>query len=121
MKNYKITVRFSEEEYSEENMFKLMSNFVAFSGYLYSLDYHGIENGAGFSKEDDEYILTIIVNNDKLDDGAEEIVTDICNERKKRKYKINKTNIRVEYFDEKIEIPEDYIEQYYANSYLDII
>ena len=38
MKNYKITVRFSEEEYSEEIMFKLMSNFVAFSGYLYSLD-----------------------------------------------------------------------------------
>lgn len=121
MKNYKITVRFTEVEYSEENMFKLMSNFVAFSGYLYSLDYHGIENGAGFSKEDGEYILTIIVNNDKFDDGAKEIVTDICDERRKRKYKINRTFIRVEYFDEKIEIPEDYIEQYYANSYLDII
>lgn len=126
MKNYKIEFNFVNVEHSEEDMMKAMSNMIAFNGSLYMLDYHGFQNGSGWTVEDGVYKLTIIINVNK-DYGHwefivtdEDVIADVENEIYRRNYKINDWYAKVTYSDDIIEIPEDYVEQYYANSYFDI-
>lgn len=117
MNNYKIIVEFTDVEYNKEDMNKIMSNFIAFNGYLYSLDYHGYANGANWTENTDKHILTIIVNGDKFWEGPDDIIKEIRDIIKRKQYKINKWNTTVLRSENEIEIPEGYIEQYYANSY----
>lgn len=125
MKNYKIVFSFTEVEHIEEDMMKSMSNMIAFNGSLYMLDYHGFGNGSGWTVEDGVYKLTIIVNNDCGDDELiiippEYIVLDVKDEIQRRNYRIYKWNVEIFYSEESIEIPEDYVDQYFARSYFDI-
>jgi hypothetical protein len=124
MKNYKIVFSFTEVEHSEEDMMKSMSNMIAFNGSLYMLDYHGFGNGSGWSVEDGVYKLTIIVNKDYGDGEPiitpEDIVLDVKDEIQRRNYRIYKWNVKIFYSEESIEIPEDYVDQYFARSYFDI-
>ena len=124
MKNYKLVFSFTEVKHSEEDMMKSMSNMIAFNGSLYMLDYHGFGNGAGWAVEDGIYKLTVIVNNDCGDEElvitAEDIVLDVKDEIQRRNYRIYKWNVEIFYSEEIIEIPEDYVDQYFARSYFDI-
>ena len=124
MKNYKIVFSFTEVEHSEEDMMKSMSNMIAFNGSLYMLDYHGFGNGSGWAVEDGVYKLTIIVNKDYGDGELiitpEDIVSDVKDEIQRRNYRIYRWNVEIFYSEESIEIPEDYIDQYFARSYFDI-
>jgi hypothetical protein len=124
MKNYKIVFSFTEVEHSEEDMMKSMSNMIAFNGSLYMLDYHGYGNGSGWAVEDGVYKLTIIVNKDYGDGEPiitpEDIVLDVKDEIQRRNYRIYKWNVKIFYSEESIEIPEYYVDQYFANSYFDI-
>jgi hypothetical protein len=124
MKNYKIVFSFTEVEHSEEDMMKSMSNMIAFNGSLYMLDYHGYGNGSGWAVEDGVYKLTIIVNKDYGDGEPiitpEDIVLDVKDEIQRRNYRIYKWNVKIFYSEESIEIPEDYVDQYFARSYFDI-
>ena len=123
MNNYKIIFNFTEVEHSEEDMMKSMSNMIAFNGALYSLDYHGYENGSKWLVEDGVYKLIVIVNDDPDEEWAEApetVIEDVRNEIKRRGYKITRWNVEIFRSEDKIEIPEDYIDQYYANSYFDI-
>lgn len=124
MKNYKIVFSFTEVEHNEEDMMKSMSNMIAFNGSLYMLDYHGFGNGSGWTVEDGVYKLTVIVNKDYGDDELiitpEDIILDVKDEIQRRNYRIYKWNVKIFYSEESIEIPEDYVDQYFANSYFDI-
>jgi hypothetical protein len=124
MKNYKLVFSFTEVEHSEEDMMKSMSNMIAFNGSLYMLDYHGFGNGAKWTVEDGIYKLTVIVNKDYGDDELiitpEDIVLDVKDEIQRRNYRIYKWNVKIFYSEESIEIPEDYVDQYFARSYFDI-
>lgn len=124
MKNYKIVFSFTEVKHSEEDMMKSMSNMIAFNGSLYMLDYHGFANGAKWTVEDGIYKLTVIVNKDYGDGELfitpEDVVLDVKDEIQRRNYRIYKWNVQIFYSEESIEIPEDYVDQYFANSYFDI-
>lgn len=124
MKNYKIVFSFTEVKHSEEDMMKSMSNMIAFNGSLYMLDYHGFGNGSGWSVEDGIYKLTVIVNKDYGDGELfitpEDIILDVKDEIQRRNYRIYKWNVQIFYSEESIEIPEDYVDQYFANSYFGI-
>ena len=124
MENYKLVFSFTEVEHSEEDMMKSMSNMIAFNGSLYMLDYHGFGNGSGWTVEDGVYKLTIIVNKDYGDDELiitpEDIILDVKDEIQRRNYRIYKWNVKIFRSEESIEIPEDYVDQYFANSYFDI-
>ena len=124
MKNYKIVFSFTEVKHSEEDMMKSMSNMIAFNGSLYMLDYHGFANGAKWTVEDGIYKLTVIVNKDygvgELFITPEDIVLDVKDEIQRRNYRIYKWNVQIFYSEESIEIPEDYVDQYFARSYFDI-
>lgn len=117
MNNYTMKIRFRDVEYSEEDMFKIMSNCVAFNFYLYSLDYHGYENGICFEVENNEYFIIIIVNNDPNFDGVDDIVEEVKGVIKRRNYILDKWDVTIIRSEEKLEIPENFIEQYYVNSY----
>ena len=124
MKNYKLVFSFTEVKHSEEDMMKSMSNMIAFNGSLYMLDYHGFANGAKWAVEDGIYKLTVIVNKD-YGDGKfvitpEDVINDVKDEIQRRNYKIYKWNVKIFRSEESIEIPEDYVDQYFANSYFDI-
>jgi hypothetical protein len=97
---------------------------IAFNGSLYMLDYHGYGNGSGWAVEDGVYKLTIIVNKDYGDGEPiitpEDIVLDVKDEIQRRNYRIYKWNVKIFYSEESIEIPEDYVDQYFARSYFDI-
>lgn len=123
MNNYKIIFNFTDVEHSDIDMDKIMSNMIAFNGTLYSLDYHGFENGSGWGIEDGIYKLIVIVNGDVEDywfETPDEIISDVEEEIKRRGYRINKWNVEITRSHKRIEIPEGYIDQYYANSYFDI-
>ena len=124
MKNYKLVFSFTEVKHSEEDMMKSMSNMIAFNGSLYMLDYHGFANGSGWTVEDGIYKLTVIVNNDYEDEeiviAPEDIILDVKDEIQRRNYRIYRWNVEIFYSEESIEIPEDYIDQYFARSYFDI-
>ena len=124
MENYKLVFSFTEVEHSEEDMMKSMSNMIAFNGSLYMLDYHGFGNGSGWTVEDGVYKLTIIVNKDYGDDELiitpEDIILDVKDEIQRRNYRIYKWNVKIFRSEESIEIPEDYVDQYFARSYFDI-
>lgn len=124
MKNYKLVFSFTEVKHSEEDMMKSMSNMIAFNGSLYMLDYHGFGNGSKWTVEDGVYKLTIIVNNDCEDDELiitpEDIILEVKDEIQRRNYRIYRWNVETFYSEEHIEIPEDYVDQYFARSYFDI-
>ena len=124
MENYKLVFSFTEVEHSEEDMMKSMSNMIAFNGSLYMLDYHGFGNGSGWTVEDGVYKLTIIVNKEYGDGELiitpEDIILDVKDEIQRRNYRIYKWNVKIFYSEESIEIPENYVDQYFANSYFDI-
>lgn len=124
MKNYKLVFSFTEVKHSEEDMMKSMSNMIAFNGSLYMLDYHGFTNGSKWTVEDGIYKLTVIVNKDfgdgELVIAPEDVILDVKDEIQKRNYRIYRWNVETFYSEERIEIPEDYIDQYFARSYFDI-
>ena len=123
MMNCKMTFSFVEVEHSETDMMKIMSNLIALNATLYSVDYHGYENGSKWFVEDGVYKLIIIINNDaeaRWYEIPDSVIIDVKDEMQKRKYKINKWNVEIIRSETKYEIPEDYIEQYFARSYWDI-
>lgn len=123
MMNCKITINFIEVEHNEVDMMKIMSNLIALNATMYSVDYHGYENGSKWFVEDGVYKLIIIINNDaeaRWYEIPDSVIIDVKDEMQKRKYKINKWNVEIIRSETKYEIPEDYIEQYFARSYWDI-
>ena len=124
MKNYKLVFSFIKVGHSEVDMIKSMSNMIAFNGSLYMLDYHGFANGAKWAVEDGIYKLTVIVNKDHGDGELfitpEDVIHDVKDEIQRRNYRIYKWNVKIFRSEESIEIPEDYVDQYFANSYFDI-
>ena len=123
MINCKITFNFIEVEHSEVDMMKIMSNLIALNATMYSVDYHGYENGSKWFVEDGIYKLIIIINNDaeaRWYEIPDSVIIDVKDEMQRRKYKINKWNVEIIRSETKYDIPEDYIEQYFARSYWDI-
>lgn len=123
MINCKITFNFVEVEHSEVDMMKIMSNMIALNATMYSVDYHGYENGSKWFVEDGVYKLIIIINNDaeaRWYEIPDSVIMDVKDEIQRRKYKINKWNVEIIRSETTYEIPEDYIEQYFARSYWDI-
>lgn len=121
--NCKMTFSFVEVEHSEADMMKIMSNLIALNATLYSIDYHGYENGSKWFVEDGVYKLIIIINNDaeaRWYEIPDSVIIDVKDEMQRRKYKINKWNVEIIRSEMKYDIPEDYIEQYFARSYWDI-
>ena len=82
-----------------------------------------IENSE-FKYEDGIYKLTVIVNKDYGDGELiitpEDVINDVKDEIQRRNYRIYKWNVKIFRSEESIEIPEDYVDQYFANSYFDI-
>ena len=124
MKNYKLVFSFIKVGHSEVDMIKSMSNMIAFNGSLYMLDYHGFANGSKWTVEDGIYKLTVIVNKDYGDGELiitpEDVINDVKDEIQRRNYRIYKWKVEIFRSEESIEIPKDYVDQYFANSYFDI-
>lgn len=120
MKNYLLDISTKGNgEFDELTMAKVLCNVVAFSGDLYSIDYHGVEHGIGIGYEEttETYHINIIINNFDctydIIETAEEIVNNFS------RYGTFDTQVEIKDNDEPTEIPEYYIEHYYVNSYHD--
>ena len=122
MKNYIITIKTrGDEKYDTITMAKVLSNVVAFCADLYSIDYHGIEHGIFMYYEEDEemYYIKVIINNFDcniydLKETAEDLVNNFS-----RYGTFNDISSEIKELSEPTEIPENYIEHYYVNSYHD--
>lgn len=121
MKNYIITVKTSGcEKYDTITTVKVLSNVVAFCIDLYSIDYHGVEHGIFMYYEEDEemYYIKVIINNFDweydIKETAEYLVSNLS-----RYGTFNDVSSEIKEVPEPTEIPENYIEHYYVNSYHD--
>ena len=118
MKNFIIKIKtYGNEKYDKITMIKILSNVVAFSGDLYSIDYHGFEHGIVKGCEKNEYYIKIIINNFDckydITETVEEIVENFS------RYGTFDTYSEVKEVPEPTEIPAYYIEHYYVSSYHD--
>lgn len=120
MKNYLIDISTKGNgEFDELTMAKVLSNVVAFSGDLYSIDYHGVEHGIfmGYEETTETYHIKITINNLDWDYDILETVDEIINNFSR--YGTFNVYSEVQEVSEPTEIPEYYIEHYYVNSYHD--
>ena len=121
MKNYIITVKTSGcEKYDTITTVKVLSNVVAFCIDLYSIDYHGVEHGIFMYYEEDEemYYIKVIINNFDWEYDIKETAEDLVSNRS-RNGTFNDVSSEIKEVPEPTEIPENYIEHYYVNSYHD--
>jgi hypothetical protein len=117
MKNYIIKIKTYLEGRDKVTMLKILSNVVAFSGDLYSIDYHGVEHGIITGCEGDEFYIKIIINNLDWDYDILETVDEIINNFSR--YGAFDVYSEVQEVSEPTEIPKYYIEHYYISSYHD--
>lgn len=121
MKNYIITVKTSGcEKYDTITTVKVLSNVVAFCTDLYSIDYHGVEHGIFMYYEEDEemYYIKVIINNFDWEYDIKETAEDLVSNLS-RYGTFNDVSSEIKEVPEPTEIPENYIEHYYVNSYHD--
>lgn len=121
MKNYIITVKtIGDEKYDTITMAKVLSNVVALCGDLYSIDYHGVEHGIFMYYEEDKemYYIKVIINNFDLKYDIKETAEELVNNFS-RYGTFNDVSSEIKEVPEPTEIPENYIEHYYVNSYHD--
>ena len=121
MKNYIITVKTSGcEKYDTITTVKVLSNVVAFCIDLYSIDYHGVEHGIFMYYEEDEemYYIKFIINNFDWEYDIKETAEDLVSNLS-RYGTFNDVSSEIKEVPEPTEIPENYIEHYYVNSYHD--
>jgi hypothetical protein len=120
VKNYILQIKTRRiEKYDKTSMMKVLSNVVAFSADLYSLDYNGVEHGINMGyDENDIFCIEIIINNFNFDYDIVETVDELKeNFSKYGKFKVYskiKENLKP------TKIPDQYIEHYYINSYNDL-
>jgi hypothetical protein len=120
MKNYLLDISTKGNgDFDELTMAKVLSNVVAFSGDLYSIDYHGVEHGIfmGYEETTETYHIKIIINNFDCPYDIMETVEEIVNNFSR--YGTFDTQSKIIENKEPMEIPEYYIEHYYVNSYYD--
>jgi hypothetical protein len=120
MKNYLLDISTKGNgDFDELTMAKVLSNVVAFSGDLYSIDYHGVEHGIfmGYEETTETYHIKIIINNFDCPYDIMETVEEIVNNFSR--YGTFDTQSNIIENKEPMEIPEYYIEHYYVNSYYD--
>ena len=118
MKNYMIKIKtYGNNKYDKITMLKILCNVVAFSGDLYSIDYHGYEHGITNGCEGNEFYIKIIINNFECKYDIRETVDEVVDNFSR--YGEFDTQSEIEEFSEPIEIPDYYIEHYYVSSYHD--
>lgn len=117
MKNYIIKIKTIATGKDKVTMLKILSNVVAFSGDLYSLDYHGVEHGITTGCEGDEFYIKIIINNFECNYDILETVEEITDNFSR--YGTFDVDSEVKEVPEPTEIPKHYIEHYYVSSYHD--